>query len=166
MKCLIIFLLFLLVVLRIHAQSGFDARIAEAAKTLTCPAPNDRNPVSLNAQLLQEKDSIAIIVKVVIAPGWHIYQYVPSSLPYIVIGHILELPETVRASGSWIEPRPTSYANDPGVLVYENEAVFIQKAVKSAAAKAGNPIRTGLFYQTCDLRQCLPPDEKMVDLKL
>lgn len=159
-----VFIFFLLPVLNAAAQTGFDARIAEAAKALTCAVPEGRTPVTLNAGLLQEKDSIAIIVKVLIAPGWHIYEYVPQDLPYIPNEYILELPPTVRPVGSWIKPRPSTYANDPGVLVYETEAVFVHKAMRSAANING-VIRTGLYYQTCDLRQCLPPEEKIIDLK-
>ncbi|MGN6419540.1 MAG: hypothetical protein ACTHMC_18715 [Pseudobacter sp.] len=37
-----------------------------------------------------EKDSVAVIVKAALAPGWHIYQFVPSTLPYIPIDCIIK----------------------------------------------------------------------------
>ncbi len=147
-----------------NAQNKFDAKISESARQLSCPVPNERNPVTLNAQLVIEKDSIAVIVKASIAPGWHIYAYVPSNLPYIKMDHILELPDNVRAVGKWQNTRPTSSANDPGVLIYEQTAVFIQKTVRSSAARPGGVIKAGLYYQTCNLRQCLPPVEKKIEL--
>ncbi len=161
----ILFFIFLFPVFCAHGQSSFDAKIAEASGQLKCDAPDERNPVSLNAVLVTEKDSIAVIVKAVMAPGWHIYAYVPSTLPYIQMDPVLKLPATVKKAGDWMKTRPTASANDRGVLIYENEAVLVQKAVKAPGTPAGGIINTGLYYQTCNLRQCLPPLEKTFDLR-
>ena len=163
MKAFIIILLF--PVLSANAQSTFDVSIAAAAKQLQCAEPDEQNPVTLNARLVKEKDSIAIIVKVQMAPGWHIYQYVPASAPYIPIEHILKVPDNLRAVGAWEKTRPTPSAHDPGVMLYEQEAVFIHKALQLSAGKADDAVKAGLYYQTCNLRQCLPPVEETFDLK-
>lgn len=146
------------------AQSAFDKKIAAAVKQLECGAPDNENPVTLNAKLLVEKDSIAVIVKVQMAAGWHIYQYVPSTMPYIPIEHILKLPKGLEAVGKWEMTKPFPSANDPGVLIYENNAVFIHKVFRKS--EAADIIQAGLYYQTCDLHQCLPPVEKIFELKL
>lgn len=159
-----IFLALLFPVVSASAQSGFDVKIMEAAKHIACPQPDERTPVTLNAQSVNEGDSVAIIVKVSIAPGWHIYAYVPSTQPYIAIDHILQLPENVRTVGEWKKTEPEVSSSDPGVLIYKDEAVFIHKAVKLPRG-AGGLIKAGLYYQTCDLRQCLPPKERTFDLK-
>ena len=159
-----IFLLSLSTGLCLHAQSGFDKKIAQAVKQLSCAEPGPEEPVTLNAGILIEKDSIAVIVKVRLAPGWHIYQYVPSNLPYIPIDHILKLPENFQSSGKWEMSRPLPSANDPGVLIYEKEAWFVHKALRLSALPG--IVRTGLYYQTCDLNQCLPPVEKTFELKI
>jgi DsbC/DsbD-like thiol-disulfide interchange protein len=162
MKAILTALLF--PVLFANAQSGFDKKIADAAKQLKCEVPGEQTPVTLNAQTIDAGDSLAIIVKVAIAPGWHIYSYVPDNMPYIPIDHILQLPDNVRAVGKWqATTEPSTTVNDPGVLIYETEAVFIQKAVKTAGAKTGK-INAGLYYQTCNLRQCLQPVEKTFEL--
>jgi hypothetical protein len=161
----IIFLLLLFPVLRVSAQSRLDAKIMEAARQLTCLQPGERNPVMLNAQLVKEGDSMAVIVKAAMAPGWHIYAYVPATLPYIAIGHVLELPGNCQSVGEWQKPEAQAYADDPGVLIYEDEAVFIHKLVKLHGSNTGGAIRAGLYYQTCNLRQCLPPSEKIFELK-
>ena len=163
MKLMLLSLLF--PVLSVQAQAGFDMKISETARQMLCPLPDENNPVSLNAQLVGAGDSMAIIVKVRMAPGWHIYAYVPPSQPYIAIDQILRLPESLKASGSWEKTEPEASSDDPGVLIYENEAVFIQKAVKLPVGKTGGVIKAGLYYQTCNLRQCLPPVEKIFDLK-
>ncbi|MBO9633652.1 MAG: hypothetical protein J7578_11095 [Chitinophagaceae bacterium] len=159
----VLLLLLLLPVLSAKAQSTFDKKIEAAARTLSCALPDEREPVTLNAMLVNEKDSIAVIVKAALAPGWHIYQYVPQNLPYIPIDHVLQLPKSITAVGGWIKTDPASSANDPGVLIYENEAVFIHKALR-IENNGKDTIVAGLYYQTCNLRQCLPPVEKTFNL--
>lgn len=151
-------------VLSASAQSKLDIKVKEAAKQMVCPQPDERNPVSLNAQTVHDGDSMAVIVKTLLAPGWHIYAFVPSAQPYIPIDQILHLPENIKAVGAWTKTEPEASSDIPGVLIYENEAVFIHKAVKLVSAKTGGVIKAGLYYQTCNLRQCLPPEEKIVDL--
>lgn len=149
----------------VYAQSGFDKKITQAAKQLYCATPTEQTPVTINARTLTENDSIAVIVKVNIAPGWHIYQYVPPTLPYIPLEHILKPSEGIQAVGTWQITKPFSSVTDAGVLVYENNALFVHKLVRSAGEKTKGVIHTGLYYQTCNLQQCLPPDEKTFDLK-
>lgn len=146
------------------AQSVFDKKITNAVNQLSCKAPDAEEPVTLNAGIVTEKDSLAVIVKVRMATGWHIYNFVPSNLPYIATEPILKLPEGIRASGKWDTSKPSAYSNDPGVLIFENEAWFVQKAIQQPDARG--LIQAGLYYQTCDLNQCLPPVEKILDLQL
>lgn len=160
-----VFLALLFSALCAGAQSKLDVKIRETARLLSCPQPDEQNPVTLNAQSVREGDSIAIIVKALMAPGWHIYAYVPPTQPYIAIDQILRLPENIRAVGDWKKTQPSASADDPGVLIYEQEAVFIHKAVKLSAAPSEEVIRAGLYYQTCNLRQCLPPEEKVFEIK-
>lgn len=148
-----------------NARAQLDLKIAAVKQNLHCPQPSEQDPVTLNAALATDKDSLAIIVKVSLAPGWHIYEYVPDNMPYIAIERILKLPDDVKAVGSWIKTEPNTSSNDPGVLIYENEAVFIHRAVKSKGVKSGGMIKAGLYYQTCNLRQCLQPKERTFELK-
>ena len=167
MKKLIgLFIIFLSSGLGASAQSAFEKKITAAVAQLTSAKPTNENPVTLNARILLEKDSMAVIVEVRMAPGWHIYQYVPSTMPYIPIEQILKLPEGFQAVGKWEMSRPFPSANDPGVLIYEKQAWFVHKIVRSAGARSAGVIQTGLYYQACDLRQCLPPVEKIFDLKV
>ena len=164
MKAIIILILFPVVF--VNAQSKFDIKINEAEKQLACAIPDERNPVTINAQLVTDGDSIAVIIKTSLAPGWHIYQYVPSTLPYIPIDHILEIPGHIKKVGTWIKSRPMTSVNDPGVLIYEHAAIFMHKLARMPGDKQGGIIQAGLYYQTCNLKQCLPPDEKTFELKI
>jgi hypothetical protein len=164
MKSLLILLL--LPVLSATAQTDLGTRAITAGKQLNCPMPDADNPVTLNAALLVDgPDSLAIIVKVLMARGWHIYQYVPSTKPFIQMAHILKLPDGIFPIGPWEKEKPFASADDPGVLIYKNEVVFIQKAVKSSASKKGGIIQAGLYFQACNRRQCMPPIRKTFDLK-
>lgn len=156
----------ILPVLSANAQSAFEKKITEATRTLICDPPAERSPVTLHAKLVIEKDSVAVILKAALAPGWHIYQFVPSNLPYIPVEHVLQFPETLTAVGGWIKSEPMASSNDPGVLIYENEAVFVHKAVRKDAGKLKGMVRAGLYYQTCNLNQCLPPVEKVFELDM
>lgn len=158
-------LLFIFPVFVANAQTALEKKIAEATRQLICDEPDEQHPVALNAKLVFEKDSLAVIVKVALAPGWHIYQFVPSTLPYIPIEHVLQLPDGVIAAGGWTKTEPMASVDDPGVLIYEKEAVFVRKALRKEGKTKGN-IRAGLYYQTCNLHQCLPPVEKVLELEM
>jgi DsbC/DsbD-like thiol-disulfide interchange protein len=160
-----LFLIIFFPVFSAKSQSKFDRQIADATKHIFCSQPDERNPVTINAQSVKDRDSIAVIVKVLMAPGWHIYAYVPSTQPYIASDPIMRLPENFKAVGGWKTTEPFASSDDPGVLIYEHEVVFVHKAVKLPIAKTDASIRAGLYYQTCNLRQCLPPTETTLELK-
>lgn len=163
MKGLLLLLLF--PILPAAAQTSFDSKISEAIVKLRCAEPDQQQPVTLNAITVTEKDSVAVIVKSTLAHGWHIYDYVPSTLPYIPMEHILKLPEGLRGVGEWKKTESSPSVTDPGVLIYEKEAVFVHKMVRLPGVKNIGTIKAGLYYQTCDLNQCLPPVEKVFELK-
>lgn len=145
-----------------RAQSTLDKQITKAVAALVCEEPTEREPVTLNATLVSAGDSLAVVVKVNMATGWHIYQHVPGNAPYVPLEHVLKLPKGLTAAGKWQVSKPLPYVSDPGVLIHEEEAWFVQKLTGKAAA--GSTITTGLYYQTCDHRQCLPPVEKTIAL--
>ena len=159
----ILILGFLLSFLSAAAQSNLDQQIATAAAGLQCSAPNEQTPVTLNAQLVTAGDSLAVIVKASIAQGWHIYALVSPGQPYMVSEPLITFPEGVKPVGDWKKTEPMATANAPGVLIYEDEVVFVHKAVKGKGAVG--TIKAGLYFQSCDIRQCLPPKEVTFDLK-
>ncbi|KLT67064.1 protein-disulfide reductase DsbD domain-containing protein [Pedobacter sp. BMA] len=159
-------LMFTLTVLFVKAQSPFDKKITEAIKQLSCAVASEEIPVTLNARIVTEMDSAAVIVKIQISPGWHVYQHVPTSMPYIALEHILKLPEDVKPIGTWIVSPPIPSVQDEGVLIYENEAWFVHKIQTVGEKKQDSIIRAGVYYQACDLRQCLRPSELALDLKM
>ncbi|WP_109699452.1 protein-disulfide reductase DsbD domain-containing protein [Chitinophaga deserti] len=145
-----------------YGQSRFDSKILKQAAALTCPVPDEASPVTVNATLVVEGDSLAVVVKTEILAGWHIYAFVPDNLPYIQLEPILDTPTSLLPAGTWSKSTPSASASDPGVLVYTSSAVFIQKFARKD--KTGGKVKTGLYFQCCDIKQCLPPDERTFEL--
>ncbi len=145
-----------------YGQSKFDSKILKQATALTCPVPDEASPVTVNATLVVEGDSLAVIVKCDILSGWHIYAFVPENLPYIQLEPILETPASLLPAGTWSKSPPSASASDPGVLVYTASAVLVQKFIRKD--KTGGKVKAGLYFQCCDIKQCLPPDERAFEL--
>lgn len=145
-------------------EESFDQQIARLADSLKCSIPDEENPVMLNAQLVSSNkgDSIAVIVKVSMASGWHLYAYVPPNLPYITTELLLESNADLNVAGEWKKSSPIASTTDIGVLIYEDVAIFTRKLAKGS--KTPGKITTGLYYQTCNLQQCLPPTERKLEL--
>lgn len=144
---------------------SFDEKIARAADSLVCPKADEEKPVTLNAKLVADikGDSVAVIVKANIAEGWHVYAFVPENQPYIVTECLLEPDANAKPTGTWIKSVPKASTTDKGVFIYEDGAVFIRKLKKTSKTVKGK-IGTGLYYQTCNLQQCLPPVEAKIEL--
>lgn len=156
--------LFFLLIATGKGQTALDQKIAKAIANTNCEEPTERDPVTLRGFLVSEGDSLAVVVKVRMAPEWHIYQYVPSNSPYVQLDNILTLPKGLVKVGKWQFSKPMRYVADPNVLIHEENAWFVHKI--AGHAEKGSSIGTGLYYQTCDHRQCLPPIEVKINLKI
>lgn len=147
-------------------QTLFGDRIENAAKELKCPLPDEQDPVSVNAVIVRGENAgeLAVVVKVTIAVGWHIYAYVPADQPYIVTDLLLGLPMGVARTGDWIKSPASPSSTDRGVLNYEKEAVFYCLLISEPSLSG--ILQAGILYQACNDRQCLPPGEKIIELNL
>lgn len=140
-------------------------KVKKAAMELHVYEPNPMDPLSLNATMVwsEDKSQVAVIMKALLLDGWHIYAHVPSTQPYIASELQLELPEGVSAIGTWETPSYEAYDN--AIYVYSGELIFVRYcSVKNN--KEISLIKTGLYYQSCDLYKCFPPKTKTKDLKL
>ena len=161
-----LFICFVLIGLCGSAQSTLDKKISALIEQLACAEPDEITPVTLNAGVLTEMDSVAFVVKLKLASGWHIYGYVPPTMPYINMEPILKLPEGLQGVGDWKKSQLSPSVNDPGVMIYENKAWLVHKAVHLKGIEIKGPVEVGLYYQACNLQQCLPPTEKTFELKV
>lgn len=145
-------------------SSELKQKVAVTATKLKAIDCHDLDPLSLNATIVwsQDKTQLAVIMKVNLLHGWHIYSYVPKSQPYITSELQLNLPDGISKIGEWIKPLDEPY-ND-GVYIYHGELVFIQYCKVNSLNH--DILTCGIYYQTCDLNKCYPPEEKQKNLKL
>lgn len=143
----------------------FEQIVNEASNELGTDKPDMPDPVKVNAAVVwnKTKDKIAVVVKASILYGWHIYAFVPKTAPYLKSKLILEIPDHVVPISDWQEP--VTFLMENNVYIYQGDIVFIRYFSINKKTK-GDEIKTGLFYQTCDLKQCLPPQSKTIQLSL
>ncbi|WP_282135772.1 protein-disulfide reductase DsbD domain-containing protein [Seonamhaeicola maritimus] len=140
-------------------------KVEAASSELFTSPTNPMDPVAVNSTLVwsDDKTQVAVILKANIADEWHIYAYVPETQPYIASKLELELPAGVKAMGEWEKPYSEPYGDD--IYVYHGTPVFVQYCSVGEFTK-GAEINCGLYYQTCDLRKCFPPQSKSKTFKL
>lgn len=145
--------------------SDLKEKIEKASIELKTSLTNYMDPVSINATLVwsDNKKQLAVVMKASIEDQWHIYAYVPETQPYITSKLKLELPKGITAIGDWELPYSEPY--DDGIYVYHGTPVFVRYCSVENYAMAST-IKCGLYYQTCDLRKCFPPETKSKTLKL
>ncbi|MFD2940141.1 hypothetical protein [Flavobacterium notoginsengisoli] len=164
-----VWLLFLVLTIKTFGQNSVDPsfvkKVQKAAGAFKIKDPVASDPVAVDAKLVwnSKKTQAAVIVKAKLLEGWHIYAYVPSTQPYIQYKMVLELPESINPLGDWI--KPNSYPYEDNIFVYKGEIFFI-RYFSVENLKKDAVIKAGLFYQTCDIKQCLQPNTKSRDLKL
>lgn len=164
-----VLILFLILAVKSFGQKQPDAvftkKVEKAALALKVKDPIVSDPVSVDTQIIwnSNKTQAAVVVKAKILAGWHIYAYVPKTQPYIQYKMVLDLPKGVTALAEWT--KPNSFPYEDNIFVYKGQIVFTRYfSVKDLGA--GAKITAGLSYQTCDIRQCLPPNTKVKELKL
>lgn len=163
MKKVVVFCFVFLSIYEVFGQEGVHKDLIRKAKDvagkIVTGRPMESDPVMLNAQLVfsDDKEQAAVIIKVNIHYNWHIYAFVPPTQPYIASKMILDLPSGTTAIGDW--EKPNAYPSSDGVYLYKGELVFIHYLTIEKSSANGK-INCGLYYQTCDLRQCLPPTKK------
>ncbi|MBD0825475.1 protein-disulfide reductase DsbD domain-containing protein [Aestuariibaculum marinum] len=145
-------------------SEGFKLEVENAAKKLSLENPEFSDPVMVNASTVWNKsrDKVAVVVKASILSGWHIYAYVPQTQPYIQYDMVLEAPEGWEALGEWEAPKPYPY--EQGIMIYKGIITFTKYfEVKNHSNKN---LTAGLFYQTCNINQCLRPNQKVINLNI
>lgn len=140
-------------------------KVEQASIQFSEAIPNHMDPLALQADLVwsDNKSQLAVIMKATLLDGWHIYAYVPETQPYIASDLRLTLPNGVTKIKDWESPNSTPY--EEGIYIYEGTIVFVQYCSLNDFKK-GDVISSGIYYQTCDLRKCFPPETKTINLVL
>lgn len=126
------------------------------------PVPDKTNPVVISARVSPTSGSRAeVSIHIAILPGFHIYRDVSSSDPYLPLKVEFELPDGCRPTRS-VYP-PAKPFGSSGTTIYE-ENLTIRQTLEPISAPAS--IRCKVSCQACDAHACMPPVEKIFELKL
>jgi hypothetical protein len=146
-------------------KAEFRKKVKEAANELYVTKPYELAPVNVNARTVwsDDKKHMAVIIKAEVLDNWHIYAFVPPDQPYIVSELRLKETKGLIPVTDW--EKPVSYPYDEGVLVYKGSLLFIRyfTVTKDFLYES---VEAGLYYQTCDMKQCLPPELTMIKMTL
>ena len=101
-------------------------------------------------------ETVTLLVKIQIAPAWHIYSTNQIAGPYTPTTLKLALPNGISAVGDWIVPTPKK---DPkhSLLIYEGTVVFGRRLRIAPGAAGALKVSCDFGYQTCDAQTCLRP---------
>jgi DsbC/DsbD-like thiol-disulfide interchange protein len=144
------------------ASASENAKTRDAPPQVTMEEPDSRSPVNAAAALQPARamkgKSFVLVVKIKIAPTWHIYAadgMVGSSIPTSLK---LELPQGVEAAGEWTLP---SARQDGESRIYEGSLQFSRQLRIGSQVKPGPiHVRCELTYQACDPFSCRAPAKK------
>ncbi len=117
---------------------------------------SDMEPVHVSA--ITEGNSIVFSFK--IHPGYHIYSKVAASDAYEPVTVNIKTPDGISA-GEVIMPAAKNFGSN-GTTIYENHAKI---SVPLSGSGAGEIICT-VGWQCCDSHICMPPAEKVFNIKV
>ena len=145
----------------------------QAVQALQVGEPTGRAPLQMTTSLVPATaapgETVRLVIKVKLMPGWHFYEYVPEGEPYKQTEWLMELGEGLQSLSEWEGPSAEPYLYNPMMAVYEGgeEAiVFYRELVVNDDASGELTVKAGLYFQTCDANMCLPTRKQMDDLVL
>ncbi len=131
-------------------------QIERAARDIKVENPDNLNPVMAAVKSVRlESGEIAVIARVKIEKGFHIYAKVSEREPYIETVADFIAPEGYKPFGSRNTPPSVKYGEN-GTFIYEGDFIFYQKFI----GKGTGQFTFNFAYQCCDDQICMPPVEK------
>ncbi len=124
------------------------------------PEPDARHPVVATAELApatgHRGQSWVIIIRVKLAPAWHIYAAEGPNGSGIPTTLELRLPDAIEADGQWSYPK--AILGSDGQMIYEGALEFRRKLrVRPDAAAGPISVACEFGYQACNPVSCHPP---------
>jgi hypothetical protein len=130
--------------------------------TVDLPEPDAEHPVVASADLspgkLKAGGTLDLIVRVRMAPTWHIYAAVGSKGPGIPTTLSLRLPEGIEAEGDWTYPE--AHRGSDGQMIHEGAVEFRRKLRVGRAARGTIRVSCEFGYQACDPHSCQLPTKE------
>ena len=130
--------------------------------------PDTERPVTATAELspatINPGESSAIVIRVKMAPAWHIYSAEGSNGPGVSTTLTLTLPEGLEADGPWLYPKTISGSDNE--MIYQGSLEFRRKLrVRTDAATGPVSVTCEFGYQACDPVSCRPPAKVLLSAK-
>ena len=130
-------------------------------ENLVMEEPDDLNPVSSKAALLPTIDgNNAVVIRVKIKEGFHIYASASKDIPFTFFTVKIHLPAGMSELGELRFPQMKPYEGDPKISIYKGDIVIMQKVTGASEKK----IRVQLDYQYCNDEYCGLPVQKVLTL--
>ncbi len=128
----------------------------------TSQEPDGKHPVVATAELspatAHRGEPSTILIRVKIAPSWHIYAAQGSNGAGVATSLKLKLPDAIEALGSWSYPKAIPGADNQ--LTYQGAVEFRRELrVRPDAAVGPASVTCVLGYQACDPFSCRSPTE-------
>jgi hypothetical protein len=130
--------------------------------------PDAKTPIVAKAEISPAKvragEALELIVRVKLAPTWHIYAVGGSQGPGVPTTLKLTLPKRVESEGQWSCPVPVRGTD--GQMIYGGTLEF-RRRLRVAQGAADGPIDVSceLGYQGCDLFSCRLPTSARLTAK-
>jgi DsbC/DsbD-like thiol-disulfide interchange protein len=156
-------------------KADADALVVRAnstAEKIIVARPTEGAPVQAAAAVAPSPSvqgaSATLIVRVKIAPGWHIYAFGGNGGPNQPTRIELTLPEGCTAEGKWQSPVTSALMGAQGLAeIYETEAIFKQPLQCASSMPTGRAsIVCTIHFQACDHRHCLRPERLTLDVPI
>jgi Disulphide bond corrector protein DsbC len=124
------------------------------------PEPDAENPVVATAELhpvrVRPGEELELVVRIKVAPVWHIYSIGKSGGPGMPTTLKLMLPKGIEAKGEWALPDPIRVSD--GQTAYEGAIEFRRRLrVAGDCAVERIDVACELGYQTCNAFSCQLP---------
>ena len=143
--------------------NDYNKKVRKTAyQKLNAGETTDENPVSIAASSVPlANGNKELVIRVKIHPGYHIYNYVSASDPYIQTEVKVTLPEGYKAVGDLKTPAAILY-NVNNTSVFKDEAIFVQEV----AGKGTGEAVCIISYQCCNNDICYPPVDADLKVKI
>jgi len=134
--------------------------------------PTDAAPVqgaaAIEPSRLSPGWSATLIIRLKIAPGWHLYAVEGNGGPNQPTRIEATLPTGCSATEEWESPAGSpSVTSTGGAAIYETEAVFKQSLQFESSMLLGQAsIVCDVHYQACDRHRCLRPERLTLNVPI
>jgi hypothetical protein len=141
-------------------------RVASRPVEASPQQPDARRPVVARVELspgtVKAGETLDLIVRVRMAPTWHIYAAEGAKGPGIPTTMKLRLPEGIKPEGDWAYPE--AIRGSDGQVIYEEAVEFRRKLrVDGDAAQGTIRVLCEFGYQACDPHSCRPPNTEELE---